>query len=141
MPLPTQEFAEWLTARFPNMFALLAGASMAALGAFAVGFLMALLMPMALEVGLYLAAFFGGAAGGYKLFQRRATGVTGVLWGLAVGCGAASAVMAWLIIDYSVGHFYTPEPSYLHLAGYAAAGITGSVLGARLRLRFEEIVR
>lgn len=137
MPLPTQDFAEWLGIKLPNMYAFLAGASSAVLGSLALGFFAAFLGADFLSVSLYPITLVAGMSGGYKLYQRRKTGTT--IW-LALACalcGAAAGAASWMIKEYSQGYRGLEPGTVYNMAGYMAAGLTGAILGARLRVRYE----
>lgn len=139
MRLPTFHIVELLEVKLPNMYAFLAGATSAALGSLALGFFAAFLGASVLDVALYGVTFIAAMSGGYKLYQRRATGTTIWLALACVLCGLVAAACAWLILDYSQGYRGLASASVLHLAGYVASGFMGSFFGAKLRLRYEDI--
>jgi hypothetical protein len=121
------------------MYAFLAGASSAVLGALALGFFAAFPGPVFLSVSLYPISFVAGMSGGYKLYQRRKTGTTVWLALACALCGVAAGAASWMILEYSQGYRGLAPGTIYNLAGYMAAGLIGTILGARLRIRYESI--
>lgn len=121
---------------YPFILACISGCL--GLGAFAT--VLALLSPSAPSIWIGAAVFISSTAAGYTLTEKRKTQTNVWFWILTLACGPVVTTAAWKLLLVAQQSTHLSILSWQLLSALFACSLVGAWAGARLRLKFENIV-